>query len=117
MAIIGLLVSLVAPNVTGNLSKSKQGTAAAQMQVLETALDTYYLDVGDYPSQLSELRTSTREGWNGPYLKKDVPNDPWKNPYQLDVPGPNNTPYLLQSLGKDGQIGGEGENADIKVGS
>ena len=116
IVIIGLLGSLVAPEMFSKVGSSKQSTAKAQMQMLETSLDTYYLDIGEYPSSLSELRSSEKPGWDGPYIRKDIPNDPWGNPYLLDVPGSNGAPYTLRSLGKDGRQGGEGENEDIEVG-
>ncbi|XOV79225.1 MAG: type II secretion system major pseudopilin GspG [Aestuariibacter sp.] len=115
IVIIGLLGSLVAPDMFRNLGKSKQSTAKAQMQMFETSLDTYFLDVGAYPSSLNELRSSNVQGWDGPYLKKDVPLDPWGNEYLISVPGENGQPYTLRSLGKDGQNGGTGENEDIVV--
>jgi len=81
--------------------------------LLGTALDTFRLDVGDYPDQLAELRASDKRGWDGPYLPKAIPLDPWGNPYVYQKPGPNGLEYSLQSLGKDGQIGGTEEAADI----
>jgi general secretion pathway protein G len=116
IVIIGLLGSLVAPEMFSKVGSSKQSTAKAQMQMLETSLDTFYLDVGEYPKSLSELRSSDKSGWDGPYIRKEIPNDPWGNPYQLDVPGRDGAPYLLRSLGKDGRQGGEGEDEDIEVG-
>ncbi len=116
IVIIGLLGSLVAPQMFGNIGKSKVSVAKAQMQMFETSLDTYFLDVGNYPKNLQELRSSNAKGWAGPYLKKELPLDPWGNPYQLQVPGANGEPYLIVSLGKDNQVGGEGEDADIVVG-
>ena len=116
IVIIGLLGSLVAPEMFSKIGSSKQKTAKAQMQLLETSLDTYYLDIGEYPKSLGELRNSDKSGWDGPYLSKDIPNDPWGNPYILDVPGTDGAPFKLRSLGKDGRQGGEGEDADIEVG-
>jgi general secretion pathway protein G len=113
IVILGLLGSLVAPNLIGNLNKSKQGTAKAQMQLLETSLDTYYLDVGEYPTNLSELSQSNKKGWAGPYLKKGIPLDPWGNDYILRVPGENGNYYTLMSLGQDNQPGGEGLDEDL----
>ncbi|MBE1302119.1 MAG: type II secretion system protein GspG [Alteromonadaceae bacterium] len=115
IVIIGLLGSLVAPQMFGKIGSSKQSTAKAQMQMFETALDTYYLDVGEYPKSLQSLKSSNARGWDGPYIKKDVPLDPWGNPYQLTVPGPNGENYEISSFGKDGQQGGDDENQDIKV--
>ena len=116
IVIIGLLGSLVAPQMFSKIGSSKQSTAKAQMQMFETALDTYYLDVGNYPPSLQELRSSSAAGWDGPYLKKEIPLDPWNNPYQIQVPGPAGQAYLISSYGKDGQAGGQGENADVSVG-
>ena len=115
IVIIGLLGSLVAPQMFSKIGSSKQSTAKAQMQMFETALDTYYLDVGNYPKSLDSLKASTERGWDGPYIKKDVPLDPWGNPYSLTVPGPSGENYVITSYGKDGQQGGEGENQDIRV--
>jgi len=113
ITILGLLMSLVAPKMFSKVSSTKRKAAIAQMQNLETALDTYRLDIGDYPNNLQALRKSTIRGWDGPYLPKDVPLDPWGNPYEYQVPGDDGSPYLLKSLGKDGQLGGIDDNADI----
>ena len=113
IVILGLLLSLVAPTMFSKVSSSQRKTALAQMQMLATSLDTYRLDLGDYPPNLAELRQSSKPGWDGPYLPKDVPLDPWGHPYQYQVPGKEGQPYALLSLGKDGQVGGEDDNADI----
>ncbi|ATD08925.1 type II secretion system major pseudopilin GspG [Pseudoalteromonas piscicida] len=113
IVILGLLMSLVAPKFFAQLSSSERKIAAAQMSAFETALDTYRLDVGSYPSKLEELRSSSNKRWNGPYLPKAIPNDPWGNAYVYKLSGEGETPYLLKSLGADGQEGGEGKNEDI----
>ncbi|ABV37634.1 general secretion pathway protein G [Shewanella sediminis HAW-EB3] len=113
ITILGLLMSLVAPKMFSKVSSTQRSTAVAQMQNLETSLDTYRLDVGSYPANLQELRSSTKRGWDGPYLPKDVPLDPWGNPYQYESPGEGGLPYSLRSLGKDGQVGGTDDNEDI----
>lgn len=115
IVIIGLLGSLVAPQMFSKIGSSKQKTALAQMQMFETSLDTYFLDVGEYPDDLAELRQSDKNGWDGPYLKKEIPQDPWGNPYILKVPGEAGQVYSLVSYGKDAQPGGTGENEDIEV--
>lgn len=83
------------------------------MQMLETSLDTYRLDMGKYPQALVELRQSNEKNWDGPYLPKNVPLDPWGNPYVYKTPGEDGALYYLASLGKDGQTGGEDDNKDI----
>ena len=113
LIILGLLGSLVAPKLFSKVSSSKKKTAAAQMQMLETAIDTYRLDIGTVPSSLEALRTSDNPSWDGPYLPKAIPMDPWGKPYVYSVPGANNAPYGLKSLGLDGEEGGTGENEDV----
>lgn len=112
MVILGLLASLVAPTMFSKVGSSQRNTAETQMQMLATALDAFRLDVGRYPDSLSELRQSDRRGWDGPYLPRDVPLDPWGNPYVYRNPGQNG-PYDLLSYGADGREGGEGDDADI----
>jgi general secretion pathway protein G len=113
IVILGLLLSLVAPTMFSKVSSSQRKTATAQMQMLATSLDTYRLDLGEYPPNLAELRQSTRPGWDGPYLPRDLPMDPWGNPYQYQVPGDNGQPFTLRTYGKDGSPGGEGDAEDI----
>jgi general secretion pathway protein G len=113
MVILGLLASLVGPALFGKVDSSKVKTAQTQIQLLGAALDTYRLDVGDYPDQLIELRRSEARGWDGPYLPKEIPLDPWGNPYAYQKPGENGMPYTLKSLGKDGAPGGQDDSADL----
>lgn len=113
IVILGLLMSLVAPTMFSKVESSKVKTAMVQMEMMATSLDTYRLDIGSYPSSLNELRSSNLPSWDGPYLPKDVPLDPWGNPYIYSVPGENGKPYTMKSYGKDGQVGGEGDNAEI----
>lgn len=112
MVILGLLASLVAPQMFGKVASSKIQTAETQMELLSTSLDMYRLDVGSYPTELSELIKSSASNWQGPYLPKDVPNDPWGNPYHFKVPGENGE-FDLVSYGSDGKAGGEGEASDV----
>jgi len=113
IVILGLLMSLVAPAMFSKVSSSKQNTAKAQMQMLQTSLDTYRLDIGDYPTSLAELRTSEKPNWDGPYIPKNVPKDPWGNEYSYQSPGPDGQAFLLQSFGKGGQQGGTDESEDL----
>ncbi len=116
MIILGLLAALVAPKMFQKVGTSKQKAAKAQISMLGTALDAFRLDVGAYPSTelgLDALRKNPGQGaWDGPYLSKDVPKDPWGRPYVYRSPGDHGD-YDLYSLGADGQEGGEGENADV----
>ncbi len=116
MVILGLLAALVGPRLFGHVGKSQQQAAKLQIGMIEEALDAFRLDVGRYPSTqegLESLNTNPGiEGWDGPYLKKTTPLDPWKRPYQYQSPG-NHGDYDLYSYGADGTSGGEGENKDI----
>jgi general secretion pathway protein G len=117
VAIIGLLVGFVAPRYFGQIGKSEVNAARAQIDALEKALDQYRLDTGRYPGAETGLaalvqRPANEPKWNGPYLRKDVPLDPWGKPYQYRVPGQKGD-FDLISFGKDGVPGGSGENADI----
>ncbi len=116
MIILGLLAALVAPKMFQKVGTSKQKAAKAQISMIGTALDALRLDVGGYPSSEAGLEALRKNpglgGWDGPYLSKDVPKDPWGNPYVYRAPGDHGD-YDLYSLGADGQEGGEGENADV----
>jgi general secretion pathway protein G len=115
--IISLLAGFVAPRYFGQVGKSEVSVAKAQIDALEKALDQYRLDTGRYPSAEAGLealvtRPANEPKWNGPYLRKAVPLDPWGKPYLYRVPGTKGD-FDLLSLGKDGQPGGSGEDADI----
>lgn len=112
MVILGLLASLVAPTMFSKVDSSKRNTAVAQMQMLSTSLDAFRLDVGRYPDSLDELLRSSKRGWDGPYLPRELPLDPWGQPYLYRFPGQQSA-YDLLSYGADGREGGEGDNADI----
>ncbi|SFC52557.1 general secretion pathway protein G [Pseudoalteromonas denitrificans DSM 6059] len=113
IVILGLLASLVAPKFFNQLGTAERGIASAQMNAFETALDTYRLDMGSYPVKLEDLRKSDKPRWDGPYLPKEVPLDPWSNSYVYSVPGENGEPYKIMSFGADGKLGGTDNNADI----
>jgi general secretion pathway protein G len=117
VAILGLLAGFVAPRYFGQIGKSEVATARAQLDALEKALDQYRLDTGRYPSAELGLkalveRPQNEPKWNGPYLRKAVPNDPWGKAFVYKIPGEKGD-FDLVSLGKDGAPGGTGENADI----
>jgi general secretion pathway protein G len=118
VVIIGLLAGFVAPRYFDQVGKSNTKVAKAQIDSLEKALDQYRLDTGRYPSTelgLNALvaKPSNESKWDGPYLKKALPNDPWGRAYLYKSPGEHGGDYDLWSLGADGQVGGTGENADV----
>ena len=116
MVIIGLIAALVGPRLFPKLGKGKQSAAKAQIELLGQALDQFRLDVGRYPATqegLNALVTNPGiEKWEGPYLKKELPVDPWGRPYLYQQPGAHGE-YDLYSYGSDGAQGGEGEAADV----
>lgn len=117
MVIIGLLAGYVAPKYFAQVGKSEVSSARAQIDSLDKALQTYRLDVGFYPSSEEGLAALINQPsgitkWQGPYLKKGVPLDPWGNAYQYKSPGDHGD-FDLYSFGHDGKVGGEGGNADL----
>jgi general secretion pathway protein G len=117
MVIIGLLAGYVGPKFFGQIGKSEVKATKAQIDALQKSLDQYRLDVGRYPSTEQGLavlvtKPADEPKWQGPYLSKAVPKDPWGNDYQYRSPGEHGE-YDLLSLGKDGRPGGEGEDADL----
>jgi general secretion pathway protein G len=122
IAIIATLAAVVAPAVIGNVGEARKATARSQLEILALALDAYRLDNDQYPEAtqgLDALRTMPLSGtpvknWKGPYLRQSVPLDPWGRPYVYSSPGVANPgAYDLYTLGKDGRIGGAGEDEDI----
>jgi general secretion pathway protein G len=119
MVIIGLLAGYVAPRYFSQVGKSEVKVAQAQINAFEKALDTYRLDIGRYPTTEQGLivlvtKPENEPKWNGPYLQKAVPLDPWGKPYQYRSPGERpGAEYEVFSFGRDGQLGGTGEAAEI----
>ena len=116
MVILGLIATIAVPQYFKQVVKAKQHTAKTQIEMLMTAMDSYRLDVGKYPSGQEGIEAlvenSGSDKWAGPYLQKGVPNDPWDNPYIYENPGQNGE-IDIYSYGADGQSGGDGENADV----
>jgi general secretion pathway protein G len=121
IVVIAILATLVAPNVFQHVGAAKSATAKSQIEMLTTTLDAYRLSIGSYPSTEQGLGALYERpsidppaNWNGPYLRKPVPLDPWNNAYIYVYPGQQNpSGFDLYSYGADGLPGGEGENADI----
>lgn len=117
VAIIGLLAAFVGPRLFGNVSKSEITTAKAQIEAFSRALESYRLDTGKFPDTAQGLQAliTQPEGisrWNGPYLQKEVPLDPWGQPYVYKRPGTNRD-FDIVSYGQDGSPGGTGEDTDL----
>ncbi len=117
LVILGLLIGYVAPNYFKQEDKSRVKAARAQVKALEDALDQFRLDVGRYPSTEEGLAAlnappAGESRWQGPYLRKALPDDSWGNPYQYLQPGEHGE-YDLWSFGKDGQPGGTDLAADV----
>jgi len=116
MVIIGLLAALVGPQLFSKLGKGRQAAAKAQIELLGQALDQFRLDTGRYPSTQEGLQALVvnpgADNWDGPYLKKGVPQDPWGRPYQYSCPGSHGE-YDIASYGRNGTPGGEGEDKTI----
>ncbi|HUQ48400.1 MAG TPA: type II secretion system major pseudopilin GspG [Gemmatimonadaceae bacterium] len=125
LIVIGLLAGLVAPQILGRVSDARVTTAKTQIELLGVALENYHLDNGVYPSSqqgLGALRAKPSgmpeaRNWRGPYLKKDVPVDPWGHPYIYRSPGEKDRAgFDVQTLGRDGKPGGTDEDADLSSG-
>jgi general secretion pathway protein G len=121
--IIGLLTGIVAPRFLGQIARSENTTARAQLDALDKALQSYRMDTGRFPTYAQGLRALTTQPpgetrWHGPYLQGEVPTDPWGVAYQYRAPGGVGVggvqkEYDLLSYGKDRTPGGAGDDADI----
>lgn len=122
IGIVLVLTSSVSFMAFRYLEKAKVVSARSQIETFALALDSYYLDCGRYPTAEQGLSSLWEKpavepvpsGWNGPYLNKRVPNDPWGGPFEYIVPGKSGLPFGLRSLGADGREGGEGNDADVQ---
>ncbi|MBP0590721.1 type II secretion system major pseudopilin GspG [Paraburkholderia sp. LEh10] len=117
LVIIGMLAAIVGPRYFSQLGKSQATVARAQIDVLTKAIDNFRLDVGRYPAaeeglQALVVKPASADKWAGPYLKKEVPLDPWGHPYVYQVPGTKGD-YAVIAYGRDGQPGGTGDDSDV----
>ena len=117
LVIVGLLAALVGPTMYQRIKPARQSVAISQIENFMTALDNYFIDVGAFPSTQQGLKALRYKPdgitkWRGPYLKKEVPEDPWDNAFIYKSPGRNGG-YEIMSYGADGREGGEGDNQDI----
>ncbi|MBI4773613.1 MAG: type II secretion system major pseudopilin GspG [Deltaproteobacteria bacterium] len=117
LIILGLLAALVGPRLFGRVDTARQQAAQTQIEIFSGALDTYRLDNGKYPTTDQGLQALMEKpedlsNWAGPYLKKEIPRDPWGNDYVYKSPGEHGD-YDITSYGEDGQEGGDGNSTDI----
>ena len=117
LIILGLLAALVGPRLFGRVDTARQQAAQTQIEIFSGALDTYRLDNGRYPTTDQGLQAlmekpSDLPNWAGPYLKKEIPKDPWGNEYEYKSPGEHGD-YDIISYAEDGQEGGDGNSTDI----
>jgi len=116
LVILGLLAGLVGPQFFGKVDSSKVRTAETQIKMLKMALQTYRLDVGQYPNELNALRSApsdVKSFWDGPYLDEALPKDPWNSDYVYSKDANADQGFYLYSYGADGVSGGEDLNADV----
>jgi general secretion pathway protein G len=115
MVILGMLAALVFPKLISKVGKGKTSTAKTQIELFGQALDQFRMETGRYPTTTEGFNALITNpgvnGWDGPYLKKGIPNDPWGRPYHYESPGQHGD-YDIISYGADGSPGGEGENKD-----
>ena len=121
LAIVLILTATVGFMGFKNLEKAKQVAAKSQVETFTIALQSYYLDCGAYPTSEQGLTAlwekpgtvPVPESWDGPYLAKRIPLDPWGEEYRYEIPGLSGLPFALQSYGADRTEGGEGADADV----
>jgi len=117
--IIGLLTGIVAPRFMSQIGRSEVTTARAQIDSFDKALQSYRIDMGHFPSTTEGLQAlvsapANEPHWRGPYLKGEIPLDPWGMPYQYSYPGTTGKDFDLLSYGRDKVAGGTGDDADIR---
>jgi general secretion pathway protein G len=117
LAIIGMIATMVTPQVLGYLGRAKGDAAKVQAKNIARSVELYYLDAGSYPQPRQGLAALVSPpggvNWQGPYLRdaKGL-TDPWGRPYLYRSPGLSGAPFEVYTLGRDGQPGGTGEDAD-----
>ena len=123
LAIIALIAALIVPNIIGRPDQARVTVAQTDLKSISAALKIYRLDNGDYPTTAQGLQALVSKPSGDPapanyasggYLDK-LPSDPWGNPYVYKSPAEDGAGFELTSLGKDGKVGGEGIDADLKV--
>ena len=123
LVILGILAAIVVPKFSGRTEQARQTAAVSQIATFGTALDAFEVDNGFYPKGKSGLQDLVQQpqnaqNWKGPYLKGQVPVDPWGNAYIYECPGKfNPTSYDLMSMGPDGREGGDDDITNWQQGN
>ena len=118
LVILGILAAIVVPKFSGRTEQARQAAAQSQIATLSTALDAFEVDTGYYPkgkNGLVDLVQPPRDSqnWRGPYMKNDIPLDPWGRAYIYECPGKHNpSSYDLMSMGVDGRAGTDDDIAN-----
>lgn len=113
LVILGIIAAIVVPKFSGRTEQARMTAAESQIASFATALDAYEVDNGSYPAGRDGLldlvqQPADARSWRGPYMRKDIPNDPWNRPYVYEFPGRRNpNSYDLYSVGPDGREGTE----------
>jgi general secretion pathway protein G len=121
ISIILILSAAVGFSALRYIERARVAACKNQIETLRLSLQSYYLDCGVYPSEAQGLGALWEKPllapvppvWNGPYLDRRLPKDPWGNEYHYKNPGDNNLPFTIFSYGADGKEGGGGQDADI----
>lgn len=114
LVILAILAAIVVPKFTGRSEQARITAAQTQIAAFETCLDAFEIDNGYYPRGTDGLQDLVEQpvdakNWRGPYMK-EIPLDPWGNPYLYEYPGKNNEGgYDLMSMGPDGRVGGDND--------
>jgi general secretion pathway protein G len=116
--IISILAALIIPRLISRTSDAKIAAAKSDIATLSSLLQQYRVDNDKYPTteeglQALRVQPESATNWKGPYLTKDLPTDPWGNPYVYQSPGPSGQDFEIISYGSDGAPGGDGDAADI----
>jgi len=117
--IIAILAAMIVPKLVSRTSDAKISKAQADIRTLSSQIDAFRIDVGRYPTteeglQVLRIPPADAVNWKGPYVNKDIPMDPWNNPYEYEYPGAyGENSFIIRSYGSDAAPGGEGEAADI----
>jgi len=116
--ILSILAALIIPRLVSRTGDAKIAAAKSDIATLTSLLQQYRVDNDHYPTteeglQALRVQPASAPNWKGPYLTKDVPQDPWGNPYVYQSPGPSGQDFQIVSYGADGAPGGSGDDADV----